>query len=166
MAGTRQAPQERPVTVYLNDREWVTVQATPADLGDWAVGYLCGEGVISRPEELARLVVEEGRGLIWADVPSWAGPQQPEPVFEPVAPGPSVATNHLLTWMAHMLENAPLYQATGGMHVAAAVRLDTNEWIIREDIGRHNAVDKVLGRARLCGWPPEQVAVLTSGRIS
>ncbi|MDF2629039.1 MAG: formate dehydrogenase associated protein [Symbiobacteriaceae bacterium] len=154
------------MTVYLNDREWVTVQATPADLGDWALGYLCGEGVIGRPDDLTRLVVEEDRGLIWADVPSWAGPQPREPIFQPVAPGPAVAAEQLLAWMAHMLENAPLYQETGGMHVAAAVRLETDEWIIREDIGRHNAVDKVLGRARLSGWPPEQVAVLTSGRIS
>lgn len=163
MAGTRKAPQERPVTVFLNDQEWVTVQATPADLRDWAVGYLCGEGVIRHPDELTQLVVEEERGLIWADVP---GTRADEPAVPPAAPGPSVPADRLLEWMAHMLASAPLYQETGGMHVAAAVRLDTDEWIIREDIGRHNAVDKVLGRARLSGWPPDQVAVLTSGRIS
>jgi FdhD protein len=163
VATSRKAPQERPVTIFLNDREWVTVQATPADLHDWAVGYLCGEGVISRPDELVRLVVEEDRGLIWADVPT---AQTDEPVFQPAAPGPAVPADGLLAWMEQMLASAPLYQETGGMHVAAAVRLDTDEWIIREDIGRHNAVDKVLGHARICSWPPEQVAVLTSGRIS
>lgn len=163
MGSIRKAPQERPVTIYLNDREWVTVQATPADLHDWAVGYLSGEGAISRPDDLTGLVVEEERGLVWADVPA---AHTYEPAFLPVAPGPSVPADRLLAWMEQMLANAPLYQETGGMHVSAAVRLDTDEWIIREDIGRHNAVDKVLGRARLSGWPPEQVAVLTSGRIS
>jgi FdhD protein len=68
--------------------------------------------------------------------------------------------------MKEMLAAAPLYQETGGIHVAMGVRADTGEQIVREDIGRHNAVDKVLGAALRATWPPGQVAVLTSGRIS
>ncbi len=164
------APVERPTTVWLNDREWLTVQTTPIHLYDWAVGYLCGEGIIDRPDQLARLVVEEGRGLVWADLkesPSGDGPFPQRPlVFTPVPAGPQVDEERLLRWMREMLDAAELYRQTGGIHVAMAVRIDTDERIIREDIGRHNAVDKVLGAARLAGWPPERVAVLTSGRIS
>jgi len=78
-------PEERPVTVYLNDREWLTVQATPADLHDWAVGYLCGEGVIRSPAEIARLVADEDRGLVWVD----ASPAGEPPELAPLAAGPA-----------------------------------------------------------------------------
>jgi FdhD protein len=174
------APMERPTTIYLNDSEWLTVQTTPVDLHDWAVGYLYGEGVIDRPADIARLVVDEDRGLVWVDLADGrrtAGaatapggrPDKPGVTpahLAPVARGPQVPVESLLPWMQEMLAAAHLYQATGGMHVACAIRLDTGERLLREDIGRHNAVDKVLGAALQAGWPGAQTAVLTSGRIS
>lgn len=162
----RRAPVERPTTVYLNDEEWLTVQTTPVDLHDWTVGYLHGEGLIDHPAELKRLVIDEERGLVWADLDK--RPAVPEPLaLTPPARCPiPVETETLLRWMQEMLSRAPLYQETGGMHVSMAVRLDTGEQIIREDIGRHNAVDKVMGAALKAGWPAERTAILTSGRIS
>ena len=164
-----QAPVERPTTVYLNDREWLTVQTTPADLEDWAVGYLFGEGIIDRLTDLSRLVVESDRGLVWADLAPGREldvDSRPPLHFGPVSARLRVTEDQLLRWMKEMLAAAPLYQETGGIHVAMGVRADTGERIVREDIGRHNAVDKVLGAALKAGWPPGQVAVLTSGRIS
>ncbi|HLN60246.1 MAG TPA: formate dehydrogenase accessory sulfurtransferase FdhD [Symbiobacteriaceae bacterium] len=161
------APVERPTTIYLNDTEWLTVQTTPVDLTDWVTGYLFGEGVISRPEELDRVVADEDRGLVWVDLPDGRPPDPDRTLpLKPVAPGPQVAAETLLVWMTQMLDDARLYQETGGMHVAAAFRLDTGERLLREDIGRHNAVDKVLGAALAAGWPGEQTVILTSGRIS
>lgn len=158
------APVERPTTIYLNDEEWLTVQTTPVDLHDWVVGYLCGEGVIDDPGDIARLVIEEDRGLIWVDLP--APRERQELTYTPVLHQLQVADERLLRWMREMLANAPLYQETGGVHVAMAVRADTGERFIREDIGRHNAVDKAMGAARRAGWPADQVVLLTSGRIS
>lgn len=160
------APVERPTTVYLNDEEWLTVQTTPVALRDWTVGYLYGEGVIDRPDELQRLVIDEERGLIWADLLQEPDPARALTLTPPARCKVPVELDSLLRWMEEMLSRAPLYQETGGMHVAMAVRLDTGEQLIREDIGRHNAVDKVMGAALLAGWPAERCAVLTSGRIS
>ncbi|MFZ5816956.1 MAG: formate dehydrogenase accessory sulfurtransferase FdhD [Bacillota bacterium] len=157
------APVERPTTIFLNDEEWLTVQTTPIDLQDWVIGYLCGEGVIDQVDEITRLVVEEERGLIWVDL---AERRRTEIELAPVTHGLAVPEERLLRWMQEMLANAPLYRETGGIHVSMAVRADTGERIIREDIGRHNAVDKALGAARKAGWPAAQVVVLTSGRIS
>lgn len=158
------APVERPTTIYLNDEEWLTVQTTPIDLHDWAIGYLCGEGVVDAPSEISSMVVDEERGLVWVDVPQ---PHTPETLtFAPIHGREQVADESLLRWMKEMLASAPLYQETGGMHVAMAVRLDTDARIVREDIGRHNAVDKVLGAARKAGWPADRTVILTSGRIS
>lgn len=164
MAHAIPAPVERPTTIYLNDEEWLTVQTTPIHLHDWVIGYLCGEGVVDDPTEIDRLVVEEERGLIWVDLPNRR--QRAELELEPVAHTLHLSDGQLLEWMREMLDSAPLYRETGGIHVAMAVRADTGEKIIREDIGRHNAVDKVIGAARKAGWPADQVAVLTSGRIS
>lgn len=161
---TVRAPVERPTTIYLNDEEWITVQTTPIDLHDWVIGYLCGEGEIDDPCEISRLVVEEDRGLIWVDLP--ARRQRDALSFKPVTHKLQVPAESLLLWMHEMLQAAPLYKETGGIHVAMAVRADTDERLIREDIGRHNAVDKVLGAARKAAWPADQVVVLTSGRIS
>lgn len=126
------------------------------------MGRLCGEGLIAGPEEIARLTVDEAGARVHAEL---VCVRDPAPLT-PVAPGPRVTAAQLVRWMEDMLRQAPLYRATGGMHVAMAVRADTHQQIVREDIGRHQAVDKVLGAARLAGWPPEQVVVLTSGRIS
>jgi len=158
------APVERPTTIYLNDQEWLTVQTTPVHLDDWVVGYLCGEGMIAQADQISRVVTDEDRGLVWVDLPEV--PASTPLAFQPVGRGPLVSEPQLLRWMGEMLQNAPLYRATGGMHVAMAVRADTGQRFIREDIGRHNAVDKVLGAARRARWPAEQAVVLTSGRIS
>lgn len=160
------APVERPTTVYLNDQEWITVQTTPVDLRDWALGYLFGEGVAQNPDDLLRVVADEDRGLVWADLREPGRSPEEAPTFAPIRHGLKVTQEQVLQWMREMLDSAVLYHETGGMHVAAAVRADTGERIIREDIGRHNAVDKVLGACLRAGWPPEQVVVLTSGRIS
>ncbi|BAD42080.1 MAG: sufurtransferase FdhD [Symbiobacterium thermophilum] len=157
-----QAPVERRTALFVNGQAWLTAQTTPHDLADWAVGRLCGEGLIAGPEEIAHLAVDEAGPCVHAVLPRVRTPAPPAPV----APGPRVAEAQLLRWMQEMLAQAPLYRATGGMHVAMAVRADSGEQIVREDIGRHQAVDKVLGAARLAGWPPAQVVVLTSGRIS
>lgn len=148
--------------LLVNGQVWLTAQTTPQDLADWAVGRLCGEGVVAGPEEILHLAVDEAESAVHVTV---ARLRDPAPL-RPVGPGPVVTAEQLLRWMQEMLAQARLYQATGGTHAALAVRVDTGEQIVREDVGRHQAVDKVLGAARLAAWPPAQVVVLTSGRIS
>mgnify|MGYP000900620264 CR=1 FL=1 len=157
-----QAPAERRTALFVNGQLWVAVPTTPQDLADWAMGRLCGDGLITGPDGILRLAVDEAAACVHADL---VRVREPSPLM-PVAQGPLVTASQLVHWMKAMLRQASLYRATGGMHVAMAVRADTNEQIVREDIGRHQAVDKVLGAALLAGWPPAQVVVLTSGRIS
>jgi FdhD protein len=60
-----------------------------------------------------------------------------------------------------------LFATTGGAHAAAAVDTDGEPTVIREDIGRHNAVDKVVGRLLLDGrLPATDLALFVSGRAS
>ena len=181
-------PVERPATLYLNDEELVTLQATPANLDDWAVGFLLGEGLIRSLSEIRRLTVDEEKGMIWVDLPDAPeatplGRRQryltagcgkgvtfsslkDAMMLKPVTHDLQVAMDDLLGWIKEMQANCPLYAETGGVHAAALRNTITGELIVREDIGRHNALDKAIGAALRAGWPFEKVAALTSGRIS
>lgn len=185
------APVEYPITIHRNDVEYVTVQATPADLEDLALGLLYSEGVIRGPGEVSRIVADSDRGLVWVELNGAAGDgdgaADPSGAGEPpllgaagergVAPagaaqlppvpaGVRVTEADLARFVTLMLKDAVLYQQTRGCHSAMAVRPDTGERLVREDIGRHNAVDKVIGAALKRGWAGPQLVVCTSGRIS
>lgn len=181
-------PVERPATLYVNDEELVTLQATPSHLDDWAVGFLRGEGLLGSLDEIGRMAVDEDRGLVWVDLPRLGGlpdagarkryltagcgrgvtfsslrdALQLRPLEQPIR----VRLEDLLAWAREMQRMAPLYAETGGVHSAALRHLGTGEMIVREDIGRHNALDKVIGAAFRAGWDFRQVVAITSGRIS
>jgi FdhD protein len=179
-------PQECPTTLYLNDRELLTIQTTPCCLEDWARGFLLSEGLIGSLADLKKLVVDEAKGLVWADIEGATEAQVPEQRYltsacgkgvtfssikdamqlRPVRHGFTVTKTQLADWMRLMGKHTPLYCETGGMHAAMVVRAATGEFLVREDIGRHNAVDKALGAAFHRGWRGPGLAVLTSGRIS
>ncbi len=106
--------------------------------------------------------------------------------IEPLPPGFVVATATLKAWSVAMFRAAELYRASGGMHIAAlAVAAAEGEggaperdssagdlpagaayFVAREDVGRHNAVDKALGRGFMDGVDFSRACVLTSGRIA
>ncbi|HSL82982.1 MAG TPA: formate dehydrogenase accessory sulfurtransferase FdhD, partial [Thermoanaerobaculia bacterium] len=96
---------------------------------------------------------------------------------EPAAPGPVVAAETLLALPAALAAAQPGFEATGGLHAAALFDVGGRLLLAREDVGRHNALDKVVGRSLLdgeLGWGGEDGAdrrlarhvVLVSGRAS
>jgi FdhD protein len=181
-------PGERRTALVLNGAELLTIQTTPVALDDWAVGFLYTEGIIRAPGELQRLTVDTtalrveaeveprrledldlsgkryltsgcGKGVTFSSV-------RDAMLLQPVRHDLAVSTDQLLAWIRQMQRHSPLYSASGGMHAAAAVHVPTGTQIVREDIGRHNAVDKAIGAALRAGWAPAEVVFLTTGRIS
>jgi len=180
-------PVERPVTLYLGDEELMTLQCTPGDLEDWAAGFLYGEGLIQGMADIRRLTVEEDRGLVWVELAAGgeAAPGRRQRyltagcgkgvtfsslkdamLLRPVAHELSATTDQLINWVKQMQANCPLYAETGGVHAAALVDTDSGAMLIREDVGRHNAMDKAIGAALRAGWQYERCVAVTSGRIS
>lgn len=95
-------------------------------------------------------------------------------ICSPLAPGPAVPREELVQAVAAMAEAQSLFARTGGTHAAAAHAAGGERLFLREDVGRHNAVDKVVGallRERLVGrgagtGPRQPVVLAVSGRAS
>ncbi|MGI6647558.1 MAG: formate dehydrogenase accessory sulfurtransferase FdhD [Bacillota bacterium] len=179
--------REFPVTLYFNDHELVTLLCTPEYLEDLAVGFLVSEGLMRSREELESVVADYDKGQVW--VKSSAAHFIAEKTFlkrylttgcgkgtsfynlndvqscRPITSGLHVDLGQVLDRIKDLQTNSQLFQITGGVHSAA---LATAEEVIlyREDIGRHNAVDKILGYCLRQGQELAERIMLTSGRLS
>jgi FdhD protein len=88
--------------------------------------------------------------------------------FPPIlAAASAISAAALALAPARLLEQQDSFRMTGGLHAAALVRSDGTVFLLREDVGRHNAVDKILGCALLDDTLPLSAhALFVSGRIS
>ncbi|MDW7674596.1 MAG: formate dehydrogenase accessory sulfurtransferase FdhD [Bacillota bacterium] len=176
---------ESPLTIYFNEKEIVTLLCTPSHLEELAVGFLAAEGLISTKDDIVDMLLDEDKGAIWIE-----GNLQPlaEKTFlkryittgcgkgttfynvldaqiPTVESDFAVSTRSLLTMMQELQHKSELFQETGGVHGNALC--NAKEMIMfRDDIGRHNATDKILGRCFLDNVSLSDKMLLTSGRIS
>ncbi|MDA3935596.1 MAG: formate dehydrogenase accessory sulfurtransferase FdhD [Actinomycetota bacterium] len=187
--GTRRVrgmPSEKPITVYLNGVEMVNAQATPSDLEDMAVGFLHVEGFLTDRDRLGCIEVDARRGMVFVtsdeETPvSMRGRKRYVTSgcgrgvtftsaghltgVDPVESGLSITAESVYDMMGQMARGAERYRETGGMH-ACAIGMGGTIAFMREDVGRHNALDKVLGAAWRDGATLDHAVLLTSGRIS
>ena len=174
-------PVEEMVTLQVNARPLVSLMCTPILLEELALGFLYNEGLIEGMEDVA--VVEMcGRGRC---VDVWLEYDIEAPKLRIITSGCSggmtfedVASAHhelksdlrvtpqqVTHLMQEFLGTTTLYRRTGGIH--GAVLADRNELLCAaEDVGRHNALDKIAGMCLRRGQPLRERILLTSGRIS
>jgi FdhD protein len=183
---------EEPLEIRLNGEPVAVTMRTPGHDVELAVGFLLGEKIV-RPGDVASVFEcrsEEGDGGV-ADVslkpgvaPSagWqrnfyatsscgvcgkASIDAVRQAADPVTGGPAVATDILLGLPDALRRAQRVFDRTGGLHAAGLFDPDGRLETLREDVGRHNAVDKVVGRAALDGRLPLAGRVLlVSGRSS
>src|SRR5262245_17263533 len=80
---------------------------------------------------------------------------------------PYVIPRHVVAALtARLTEQQPAFQATGGLHAAGIFDLDGRPLAVREDVGRHNAVDKAVGAMSRTSWPLPPCLLVVSGRQS
>ncbi len=179
-------PVERPITVYVNEQEIVTLQATPEHLDELAVGFLFTEGIISGAEDVDKVSADTRKGLVHltsqsADVAdvvykkryltsgcgkgvtfSSLGHARGQ---KPVSSTLTMPAAHIHAMMKELNKGAVLYRESGGLHSSGLA--DASRLLIqREDVGRHNTADKVIGRALLDDVQTGETFLLTTGRIS
>jgi len=183
---------EEPLTVRINEVDVATTMRTPGHDFELAVGLLHADGALGgapvtdirycatgtavetefnvvsvlapgAPEATPRLgVISSSCGL--------CGSEAIEDMVEriaPVAPAEPMLEDTLLAVVDAMAGHQPVFDRTGGLHAAAAFDRQGKVLEAREDIGRHNAVDKVVGRMLLDGvLPATGLGLFVSGRAS
>lgn len=180
-------PEEYPIILIVNGYEIATFQLTKHDLTDWAYGYLFSEGIIESPDEVESVNIDYNRGIINVKLGIQFEMEQlfnkkkhytagcgrgitffsmtDVKMFNKIVSNQHFNLSYLLKKQSEFARNSPLYLETGGMHGACIVN-DKDEMVIREDIGRHNAVDKIIGYAFRNRLDPSNLFMLTTGRIS
>jgi FdhD protein len=184
---TQLTAREFPLTIMLNGEQLVTVLCSPGDLESLAVGFLYSEGMIRTKEEITGMSIDAelgivrirtaedknadgklfmkrvlttgcGRGMAFY---SFADLDRKKKVVSDLRVTPA----EVLALSRRFQGASDLYRNTHGVHSAALC--DNREILVfAEDIGRHNAVDKVLGRCLREEIPVADRMLMTSGRIS
>jgi formate dehydrogenase accessory protein FdhD len=183
--------EETPVALVYNGISHVVMMMTPADLEDFALGFSLSEGIVERADEVRDIEVlprESGLEIAIALAPAreaalrgmrrnltgrsgcgLCGAESLAQAIRAVAHVPDglridpAAVDAAVRALAAV---QPLAQATGGAHGAAWCARDGEILLAREDVGRHNALDKLIGALARAGTPTATGFALVSSRAS
>jgi FdhD protein len=186
-----QLAEETPIALEYNGISHATLLATPADLHDFARGFSLTEGIVSSLADIRSIDLrEEANGIVIELEISSAclfrlkerrramagrtgcglcGVETLSEVLRPLPAlvrGPAMRVDAILRGMATMRARQTLHESTGATHAAAWVGHDGDVVHVREDVGRHNALDKLLGALAQEGSDFSCGAVLVSSRAS
>ena len=179
--------REFPLTIILNNQELVTLLCTPSHLDYLAIGFLSSEGLLKSRDEIKKKTIDEKRGIVRVETNEEAK-QVGELVFKrlitsgcgrgasfysaadvmgqkKVESKTSISATEVLELVREFQQRSEIFRATGGVHSAALC--DTKSILIfSEDIGRHNAIDKIFGECILNDISTDGRIIITSGRVS
>lgn len=178
---------EKPLTLFLNHVELATMICSPGGYEELGIGFLISEGLVQKRSDITAISCREEEGLLWIEtstptpqtnnflrrhMASCCGKGRAGLYFindfrqlQAVQSDTLFSAEQLLGFI-NTLENASeVFRLTGGVH-GAALADHTGLLFMYEDIGRHNAVDKVLGRAFLDEINTSDKCLLLSGRIA
>ncbi len=176
---------EYPLTLYLNGVQWGIFACSGSDIEFLVAGHLAAQGVLSSPDDVIKTEVDQEK----LSVHVWTR-TQPFRENLPVHVGTtasgldqspfysakkemrantkvmSVAAETVLSSMKEFLGLSELHRRTHGVHGAALYTLDGGRIAFFDEIGRHNAIDKVLGYALYHRVDLKNVMVLSTGRLA
>ena len=177
---------ELPVTIILNDQELVTMLCSPKNLEYLVVGFLSSEGLLKSKDDIKKIIVDNERGVVRLEtveakefaqdvlfkriISSGCGRgaafySAADTVVQKVDSRTAISTDEVFALVNEFQHGSKLYLATHGVHSAALC--DTNHILVfSEDIGRHNAIDKIFGKCLLEDIPTDNRIMITSGRVS
>ncbi|MCL2716160.1 MAG: formate dehydrogenase accessory sulfurtransferase FdhD [Alphaproteobacteria bacterium] len=169
-SGTRVIPEEAALALTYNGGTYAVMMGTPHDLRDFAIGFSLSEGIIAGPDEILSFdIIELGGGV---ELRMWLAPERAatinsrrrhiagptgcgicgtESVTQALRPativpeGRSFTPLEIMTAIASLPPFQEMNQATGALHAAAFWTPGDGIVALREDVGRHNALDKLAG---------------------
>jgi FdhD protein len=181
-------PVEEPLTIDAGPAGSFTVMASPGLALELAVGFCFSEGLLRSGDDLGRvgrsvedpsviritflrppLTGEPGRNLIVSSSCGLCGAENIDSILAGLPrmeQRTSFAPEAIRLAMEEMMANQALFRKTGGTHAAALFDTRGELVTMAEDVGRHNALDKAIGRAVLEGKPLPGCGAALSGRVS
>ena len=186
-----QVAEEQPVALVYQGMPHVVMLATPADLADLGLGFTLSEAIVAAPTEVRALRVHSAEGGIEVhiDIPGErlaallhrqrnlsgrtgcglcgaASIAQAIRHPDPVGAGVEISSTELHAALAELHARQPLNARSGSVHAAAWAQPGTGLQLVREDVGRHNALDKVLGALLRAGLEPASGYLVITSRAS
>ena len=181
---------EDPVEFRLGTTPIAVLMRTPGNDAELARGFALTEGIVLAPDEIAavepvgpeaegryEVVLADGvhvdpeqfrRNLYTTSSCGVCGKASLDAVMvaaRPAPEGPPLTDELVLSLPLKLAEHQSLFEATGGLHGAAIFDADGDLLVVREDVGRHNAVDKAIGAIAMQHWPLGPVILMVSGRV-
>lgn len=191
VAPSRAVAEETPVAFAYQGTSYAVMMATPADLEDFALGFSLNEGVVSSSDEIEELgIVRTVDGIVlrmalangpadafwqrrrYLSGPSGCGLCGIESLAQaarrprPVTGGIRVSSEAISAAMNMLPARQTMNRLTGALHAAAFWTPDDGIVAVREDVGRHNALDKLTGAVVAAGRSAAEGAVLLTSRVS
>ena len=181
--------EEKPLYLFINKIFWATILCSPTNLKELAIGHLLSEGVLKSTGEVEEVVLKEKENICQVKlkseinvedrvkisrlharvIPSACGsgsPHQYTGKIPKVQSSLRVNAKVIFDSVNQLNFKAEGFRKTGGLHVAAIYKRDGSMVALAEDVGRHNAVDKVIGMTALKGIGFGECFVALSGRMS
>jgi FdhD protein len=179
--------QEMSLDVFLNERRLATIACTGLHTDELALGYLKSEGLIRDASDIRDMRIDPNAGAVHLLTSAAVAPGPADNpfrgsiassgarsrlangshrLFDPIRQdGLKLSPEQVLHLMEAFIDRCTMHAETRGTHGAALT--DGNEiLVVREDIGRHNAIDMLAGYAILHHWDCSDKAVLRTGRVS
>ena len=180
---------EEPLQLVVNGHAVAVLMRTPGDDEELAVGFLWTEGIISRGDQVLKvdLATKENHALVFLDdgvevdlnrltrhlfsasscgLCGKASIDAITSLHQPVPDGPFFPESSLLGAPSFLRSAQATFEKTGGLHASGIFSREGSLLALREDVGRHNALDKLLGWALLNGQDLSENFVMMSGRLS
>jgi FdhD protein len=170
--------EELPVALFINGRHMMTAMMSPVNLEDFVTGYLFTEQVVKGVDEIESVKIEKNRiSVITKNLFKVLGPKKTilsgcggSSSFIDTEKLPRITSDFAISAekireMIKTVLDSELHRTTGGIHVVALLNSD-HALSVSEDIGRHNALDRVIGFGLRNGIDFSKTFVISSGRIS
>lgn len=187
----RQWVPEAPVALEFNGLAYAVMMATPSDLIDYATGFALAEGLITHAAQMGEIglahleigwilrariegldaerLSERVRARVAESSCGLCGMENLEVLAKPlpqVAAHPPIAPAAIFAAGESLRDHQPLGKATSAAHAAAFCARDGSILACREDVGRHNAVDKLVGAMARAGASPADGFLFSTARCS
>jgi FdhD protein len=180
--------EEKPLHLFVNTTYWATILCSPSNLKEMAVGHLLSEGILKSIREIEEVNLKETKGSCHVKLKAEINVEERlslsrlhqrivtsacgESIYQYQRKPAKITSN--LKVKAEVVFNsvnqlnfkAEIFRQTGGVHAAAIHKADGSLVALAEDVGRHNAVDKVIGMAALKQTRFGECFLTSTGRLS